>query len=195
MLKSIISLGLSLLALGMFLLLASQILGSSIQSIDVETLLYEERFEMRQEGVRVYNFTFPANVTVMAIIGSDWCVGLKIYNEHEIIGVLRELSVENCSDITELMEKLSKPVSWSYNKYYKHLIPNDEMTTYYFIVYNYPSCYPKHVYLKIGYTTGLVETSKAKPLEFRNQLLSVSLAILALSLLVTLYGFIKETRK
>lgn len=195
MIKWIASLGLLFLALGSLLSAVSQTLGARSRSVAPEVLMFEERLEMRREEVRVYSFTFPPNVTVVAIIGSSMCVGLKIYND-----TFREFFEEmgmgsmNYTDIAGLLGRMPKSLSWSHSEYYRHLIPNNETTTYYFIVYNYPSCYPKRVHLEIGYTTGRMEIPKEEPITFRNQVLSMGLASIALGCLLTLYGFVKEPK-
>ena len=196
MIKWIVSLGLSLLALGSLLFTVSQTLETHSQSITPEVLLYEDRFEMKREEVRVYNFTFPQNVTVVTIVGSNMCVGLRIYNEtfQEFIEEMGGLSMVNYTGIAELLGNLPKPISWSHSEYYRHLIPNNRTMTYYFILYNYPACYPKSVHLEIGYTTGKIEMPEEEPITFRNQLLSTGLASIALGLLLALYGFIKEPK-
>lgn len=196
MLKWMVSLGLSLLTLGTLLFTVSQTMSAPSQSIEVEALIYEDRFEMKRVEVKIYNFTFPSDVTIIATIGSSMCVGLKIYGGERYCDIAEAVKEFNLGsiDIEELLGKLPKPISWSHSEYYKHVIPNNQTATYYFMVYNYPACYPKKVYLKVGYTTGRMEPSSSKPIEFKNQLLSAGLATLAIGFLTFMYGLVKEPK-
>ncbi len=168
------------------------------QSLELETLVYKGRFEMSREEAKLLKFTFPGNVTIITSIGANMCVGLKIYSGEAFEGRFKrveELNVEDYPSIVPLMDNVSKPISWSHQEYYRHTIRNNETSTYYFLVYNYPSCYPKTVNLEIGYVIGPFEEPKEERLSLKNQMLSAGLATMAIGFLTLMYGLAKESKK
>ncbi|MEM2240292.1 MAG: hypothetical protein QXL27_08345 [Candidatus Bathyarchaeia archaeon] len=198
MLKWMASFGLVLLTVGALLFTVSLTVDVQLKTLESETLIYEGRFEMKREEVKLLKFTFPRNVTVVAKIGANMCVGLKIYTGgvfEEFFKRVEELNVETYQNIIPLVENISKPISWSHQEYYEHIITVNETSTYYFLVYNYPSCYPKTVNLKIGYVSGCFETLREERTLVKNQVLSVGLAMIAIGLPALMYGLVKEPRK
>jgi hypothetical protein len=198
MLKQFFIVGLLLLSIGAAFFTSSLTVETQARPLELETLLYKERFEMNREEAKLLKFTFPGNATVIASIGANMCVGLKIYTGEafeELFKTVEELDVEDYPSIVAVMENISKPISWSHQEYYRHVIQNNETSTYYFLIYNYPSCYPKTVNLEIGYIVGRFEEPKEERLTFKNQMLSIGLAAMAIGFIVLMYGLAKEPKK
>ncbi|MBS7611845.1 hypothetical protein KEJ27_06520 [Candidatus Bathyarchaeota archaeon] len=198
MLKWMVSFGLVLLTVGTLLFIASLTLETQLKTLESEASVYEDRFEMNREGAKLLKFTFPGNVTIIASIGANMCVGLKIYSGEAfeaLFKTVEELNVEDYPSIVTLMENISKPISWSHQEYYRHIIQNNETSTYYFLIYNYPSCYPKTVNLEIGYVIGSFEKPKEERLTLKNQMLSAGLATTVIGFLTLMYGLAKEPKK
>lgn len=198
MLKWLVLSGLALLTVGVLLFTVSLTVEIQPKTLELETLVYKDRFEMKREEVKLLKFTFPPNVTIIARIGANMCVGLKIYTGQafdEFFKKVGEFNVENYSRIITLMENISKPISWSHQEYHRHIIQNNETSTYYFLIYNYPSCYLKTVNVEIGYVLGQLEGQKEENITFKNQMLSAGLAAIAVGFLTLIYGFAKESKK
>lgn len=198
MLKWMVSSGLVLLTVGALLFTVSLTVETQLKTPESETLVYEGRFEMKREEVKLLKFTFPQNVTLVAKIGANMCIGLKVYTGEvfeEFFKGAEELNVEIYQNVVILMENLSKPISWSHQEYYEHIIPVNETSTYYFLVYNYPSCYPKTVNLKIGYVSDRFEPPREERTLVKSQALSVGLAMIAIGFPTLMYGLVKEPRK
>jgi uncharacterized membrane protein len=198
MLKQFFIVGLLLLSIGAAFFTSSLTVETQARPLELETLLYKKRFEMSREEAFVLLLWFPGNVTIIASIGANMCVGLKIYTGEafkELFKTVEELDVEDYPSTVTIMENISKPISWSHREYYRHVIQNNETSTYYFLVYNYPSCYPKTVNLEIGYIVGRFEEPKEERLTFKNQMLSIGLAAMAIGFLILMYGLAKEPKK
>ncbi len=198
MLKRFFIVGLLLLSIGVAFFTSSLTVETQVRSLELETLLYKKRFEMNREEAKLLKFTFPGNTTIIANIGANMCVGFKIYTGEafeELFKTVEELDVEDYPSIITIMENISKPISWSHRECYRHVIQNNETSTYYFLIYNYPSCYPKTVNLEIGYITGRFEEPKEERSAFRNQILSIGLAAMAIGFLILMYGLTKEPKK
>jgi len=198
MLKQFFIIGLLLLFIGVAFFTSSLTVETQARSLELETLLYKSRFEMNREEAKLLKFTFPGNTTVIASIGANMCVGLKIYTGEaleELFKTVEELDVEDYPRIVATIENISKPVSWSHQEYYRHVIQNNETSTYYFLIYNYPSCYPKTVNLEIGYIVGHFEEPKEEKSTFKNQMLSIGLATMAIGFIISMYGLSREPKK
>jgi len=198
MLKQFFIIGLLLLFIGAIFFTSSLTVETQARSLELETLLYKGRFEMNREEAKLFRFTFPGNTTVIASIGANMCVGLKIYTGEafeELFKTVEELDVKNYPSIIPVIENISKPISQSHREYYRHVIQNNETSTYYFLIYNYPSCYPKTVNLEIGYIVGHFEEPKEERSVFKNQMLSIGLATIAMGFITLMYGLAKEPKK
>ena len=184
MVKWIVCIGLLLIGLGGLFFVISQATLSPSSSIKVKEWIYEEMFELSPQEYRIYNFTFPSNKTFVIFFHSTSggsCIGLEIVDE------------ENYR--RKVLGEIYSYVSRSYTHYHEVVIPVKEKEVYHIICYNDPGCYVKSVELKIGYVEESVKPITSGTIKRRTIFLSLSLASSALGLIVSLYGFAKESKE